>query len=218
MHAVTQAIKDLNPVRMLVDVDLDPLFNIKGLNLDKIKAPISFFSETFFNEFCSKTQMDIKQLGSELGADLKSDSDSEMVSIGAMLKIGEKNKLKLGDYIGFLGIDLQSITTKYDNLMTEVLIDSTFWFMSWLKFICYRIKIVRKPVELADNLLNDGFQKTMQKIKEFVNQNGGPMNAALKLVGDATGKDVVGSTQNGKTLLVLIKLSDSQVILFLRGV
>ncbi len=40
------------------------------------------------------------------------------------------------------------------------------------------------------------------------------MNAALKLVGDATGKDVVGSTQNGKTLLVLIKLSDSQVIPF----
>jgi hypothetical protein len=87
-----------------------------------------------------------------------------------------------------------------------------------LKFICYRIKIVRKPVELADNLLNDGFQKTMQKIKEFVNQSGGPMNVALKLVGDATGKDVVGSTQNGKTLLVLIKLSDSQVILFLRGI
>jgi hypothetical protein len=56
----------------------------------------------------------------------------------------------------------------------------------------------------------------MQKIKEFVNQNGGPMNAALKLVGDATGKDVVGSTQNGKTLLVLIKLSDSQMIFFLR--
>jgi hypothetical protein len=74
--------------------------------------------------------MDIKQLGSELGTDLKSDSDSEMVSIGAMLKIGEKNRLKLGDYIGFLGIDLQSITTKYDNLMTEVLIDSIFWFIS----------------------------------------------------------------------------------------
>ena len=71
---------------------------------------------------------------------------------------------------------------------------------------------MRVPVEFIDEISTEGFTKYINAFKEYVNTNGGPLNAGLKAYGDYSGKDVVAETQKGN---LICHLPRSELLTFL---
>lgn len=126
MKVVMEALRDLNPIRLLAQADPDPLLQVNGIDMTKLKIPVNYFSQSFFDKFAERTKLSKKEIGKELGADVEKRKEGDWASIGNMLKLGKKKDLRIGDYIHFLGLDLKPYEQKYDTIMQEVFIRIIF--------------------------------------------------------------------------------------------
>lgn len=120
MQIVIQAIKDINPVRLIMDFDPDVFLSVQGINVEKFQIPVDYFSDQFFNKFAAKTKWSKKDLSKEFKVDIEAKKPGTWFSLGTMLKAGKKKDLRLGDYLDFLGLDMAPYEKKYDDFLVEV--------------------------------------------------------------------------------------------------
>ena len=120
MQVVVEAIKEINPIRLLQEFDPDPILSVNGIDVEKLKVPVNYLADSFFDKFAAKVKKSKKEMSQEFGCDIEAKKEGEWLSIGKVLKFGKKHNLKFGDYLSFLGLDMKPYEAKYDNFLIEV--------------------------------------------------------------------------------------------------
>ncbi|XP_054153320.1 uncharacterized protein LOC128952022 [Oppia nitens] len=174
MKIIKDTIREVNPIRLIKDLDPDPLIEIDGLNMKILKMPLSYFPGNYFSKMEHKTKMTRAELGKTVGADLDNKKDDIWVGLEPMLKLGKQKQLKLGDYFHFMGLNLDQYEDKYENIM---------------------LNAVRTPVTFIDNVAKHGIQLYIDKVKKFFKSQGGVTGVAMNLYKNQTGVDVAKYAQ-----------------------
>ena len=120
MQIVVEAIKEINPVRMIQEFDPDPILAVNGIDVEKLKIPVNYLSDSFFDKFAARTKKSKQQLSKDFGVNVETKKEGEWISLGLMLKVGKMSNLKLGDYLNCLGLDMTPYEKKYDDYLLEV--------------------------------------------------------------------------------------------------
>ena len=126
MQIVLEAIKEINPVRLIQDFDPDPILSVNGIDVEKLKIPVNYLADSFFDKFAAKIKKSKSELSKELGVDIEAKKEGDWISLGVLMKVGKKSDLKLGDYLSCLGLDMSPYEKKYDDYLIEVKISSFF--------------------------------------------------------------------------------------------
>ena len=118
---VVETIKEINPVRLLMEFNPEIFLKVNGIDFERFKFPVNYFAEVFWTKFAKKAKMSKGEISKEVGADIEKRPEGVWLSLGNLLKLGTKKKISIGDYLQCLGLDLEPYEKKYDDYMIEVI-------------------------------------------------------------------------------------------------